>query len=878
MSPTLPTLGSAAVRAGVALSMLAGSLLAGCAGGAGGGKDGGGVIYVESEDEPREVVEVSYSLTLAVESPEVVAGEPVSFELVLVGSDGSTELVEGELTSDQEELYWNAEGQPLPSVAGEHELSARVWHDDAWLTDTGTVFVNPAGLAELDLRLDDLGFIAGDSVGFAVLGWDAFGNPLDGLSPELVVDSELISIGASSVSGTVPGAYLMTATVDTFTDAEVFAITPAGAAAVTLTLSDEDLELFETTSASVEVTDAYGNPTVDSWALTVTEASGLPDTHVISYNNITFWSEGVYTVRVDVDDTSLWDEVGPLVIDSTGPVLDIEDPDRGDWNDGLDGSLSGTVSDAHTGVTAVEVDGTAVTVESDGSFTAELSYESGVNIVETTAVDGDGNLSTDTRAVLAGDFLVDGDPVQDGFVIRLSQGNGGLDTIESLAENLVSDIDLTALIPNPVVDLKEESCIDLGWFGEYCFTWYAVRLTVGSPSFGDVEMDLDPRAGGTLLGTFTIEDIYLSWNANATVAEVGFSGSGDITADDIYVDMSFQPQVSSYVLDMNLQSVSAGTTSFYFDMDGWLYDALSFFGLDGVISSTIESYLVSTIEDLVESEVPPLLEDTLQTLELSFDLPLQGRTYAVDAAPSDVLVNTAALQLSLATWVEVDSWQKSITGLGSLYEDFQPYEPTTTVTGTKLSISLDFLNQLFYQVWGGGVLDMALSGDEMGLDVSELSFLLPGLTELNITTEALLPPVIVPDGTDALAELQLGDLLLTLYNGDATPGNEMIQVYVSAFIEMDVTVDSAGTTLTPELGDMELFFDVVYPASNSIGASDTEQLLELLVPLLIPSLTDVLGEIQVPEIEGFGLTGVSLELGGPSTRPGMLDLEGNLSE
>ena len=206
------------------------------------------------------------------------------------------------------------------------------------------------------------------------------------------------------------------------------------------------------------------------------------------------------------------------------------------------------------------------------------------------------------------------------------------------------------------------------------------------------------------------------------------------------------------------------------------------------------------------------------------------------------------------------------------------FESTSTVTGTKLSISLDFLNQLFYQVWGGGVLDMALSGDELGLDVSELSFLLPGLTELNITTEALLPPVIVPDGTDALAELQLGDLLLTLYNGDATPGNEMIQVYVSAFIEMDVSVDSAGTTLTPELGDMELFFDVVYPASNSIGAADTEQLLELLVPLLIPSLTDVLGEIQVPEIEGFGLTGVSLELGGPSTRPGMLDLEGNLSE
>lgn len=854
------------------------ALLTGCSG-AGNGKGGtSGVIYVEDTETVYEVEEVAYSLELAIESPRVTAGEPVSFALVIVGTDGSTETVDGELTSDREELYWNAEGQPLPSVAGEHQLSARVWHDEAWLEDTGTVTVDPAGLAALDLRLSDLGFKAGGSVDYTVTGWDAYGNEVGGLSPELSADSADVTIETASVTGTVPGAYTLTATAGGLVDAEVFAVTPAAAAAVTLVLSDEDLEVYETTSAAVRVTDAYGNPTVDPWTLTVTEASGLPDTHTLSYNNITFWSEGVYTVRVDVDGTSLFDEVGPLTIDSTGPVLDIEDPDRGDWNDGLDGTLSGTVTDAHTGVTGVEVDGVAVTVESDGSFTTALAYDAGVNVVETAAVDGDGNLSTDTRAVLAGDFLVDGDPVDSGFHIRLADGPGGLDTIESIAEDLVGDIDLTSLIPNPVVNLREESCVDLGWFGEYCFTWYAVRLTVSNPSFGDVDMDLDTRATGQVVGRFTIDDIALDWNASATVAEIGFSGSGDITADDIYVDMTFVPRVTGYVLDMNLTDVSAGTTNFYFDMDGWLYDALDFFGLDSTISNTIASYLETTIEDLVESEVPALLSDTLQTLELSFDLPLQGRTYAIDAAPSAVDVGQNFLALSLATWVEVDSWQKTDVGLGSLYGDFTPYEPISTATGTKLSVSADFFNQLFYQMWGGGVLDMEMSGDEMGLDVSELSFLLPGLTELNITTEALLPPVVVPDGTDAMLELQLGDLLLTLYNGDAVPGNEMIQVYVSAFIEMDVDANSAGTTLTPSLGDMELYFDVVYPEANTIGAADTESLLELLVPLLIPSLTDVLGEIEIPEIQGFNLSGVTIELGGTSPELGMLDLEGNLSQ
>lgn len=856
------------------------ALLVGCGGGNSDGKGGSGVIYVEEHTDP---VVVDYSLELVVESPSVTAGEPVSWGLVLVGTDGSTESVMGDLVSDREALYWNADGDPLPKVAGAHTLSATAWHDGNELRDSADLTVLPGPLAAIDLRLSDLGFAAGGAIDYTVAGQDEFGNPLTNFAPNLSADDAAISVAAAgdlsgNVSGTLPGAYLITATIDELVDAEVFAITPADAASVTLALSDEQLELYETTSAIVTVTDAYGNPTVDPWTLTVDEASGLPDTHVLSHNNITFWSEGVYTVRVDVDGTGLWDEVGPLTIDSTGPRIDIDDPTRGDWNDGLSGTLSGTVTDAHTGVTAVDVGGVGVTVESDGSFTSPLSYVSGINVVETTAVDGDGNVSTDTRAVLAGDFLVDGSAVDKGFNIRLAEGNGGLNTIEVIAEELIGDIDLTALIPSPVINLREETCIDLGWLGSYCFTWYAIRLNVTNPSFGDVSMNLDPRSTGTLLGTFVIEDIWMDWTANATVAEISFSGSGDISADDITVDMEFLPTVSGYVLDMGLQSVNASTHNFYFDMDSWLYDALAFFGLDSTISGTIASYLETTIEDMVESEVPALLEDTLQSLELSFDLPLQGRVYAIDALPSGVTINNSSLSLALATWVEVDAWQKADFGLGSLNDDFQPFASSTTTTGTKLSVSTDFLNQLFYQIWGGGVLDMELSGADMGLDVSELSFLLPGLTDLNITTVALLPPVAVPDGTDAMLELQLGDLLLTLYDGDALPGNEMIQVYVSAFIEMDIDADSAGTTLTPTLGEMELYFDVVYPEANTLGASDTEKLLELLVPLLIPTLTDVLGEIVIPDIQGFTLSGVTVDLGGAPAKKGMVVLSGNLAQ
>ncbi|HCH64845.1 MAG TPA: hypothetical protein DFR83_18715, partial [Deltaproteobacteria bacterium] len=217
---------------------------------------------------------------------------------------------------------------------------------------------------------------------------------------------------------------------------------------------------------------------------------------------------------------------------------------------------------------------------------------------------------------------------------------------------------------------------------------------------------------------------------------------------------------------------------------------------------------------------------------------------------------------------------KADAGLGSLYRDYTVNRWPSTA-GTHLGMNLDFLNQFLLATWGAGLLDMEMDADALGLDVSDLDFLLPGLTELNITTEALLPPVVVPDGVDAMLDLQVGDLLLTLYNGEALAGNEMIQVYVSAFIEMDLDANADGTSLNPMLGDMELYFDVVIPEANTVGAADTEALLELLVPLLLPTLTDALTEIPIPDIQGFGLTGVTVESIG--TFDGVVSIGGDLT-
>jgi hypothetical protein len=825
---------------------------AGCGSAGNSGKDGNiGVILVEEEAPAPE-------LELTVDATAVMAGEAVGWSLSLVYEDGSTEPVSGTIESDLEALHFGPEAVMLPRVAGTHLLTATAPVDGVPESRTAELVVTVAPTAAVDLVVSDQAFVAGGSIDWAIEARDQYGNIIEtaGALPNLG-DAPLRLVG-STITGTLPGAYSVDAELDGVFDTEVLVVVPGEAAEVSLSLSDTALEVFETTSATVTIADEYGNTVAAPWSLSVTGTDVTTDDYAISWNNVTFYSEGAFTVRVDVDGTALFDEVGPLLIDSTGPEIIIDSPERGDWNDGLEGSLSGTVTDAYSGVGALTANGAVVSVESDGSFDEALDFEFGTNVVETVAVDGDGNVSTDTRAVLAGDFLTWEAPVENGFMVRLADGEGGLGTLEVLGEELVSDIDLTALIPNPVFSEEDRDCIST-WFGTYCFTWYALTLRVDQPSFGAVDLELDTRATGALVATMTVNDIYLRWVADATVTEIDFSGNGDITADKITVDLTFFPSVDSDGnIDLGLSSVDASTSNFYFDWDSWLYDALEFFGLDASISSLLEGFVEDALEDTVESAVPPLLDDALSDLEIVFDLELQGVTYAIDAIPSDIDIDARMLLLELATTVGTDTWVKPDAGLGSLEGGYDVLLWPTTA-GTHLGMNLDFMNQFFLATWGGGLLDMEMDAAELGLDVSDLDFLLPGLTDLTITTEALLPPVVVPDGVDAMLELQVGDLLLTLYNGDATVGNEMIQVYVTAFVEMDLDAASDGTSLNPELGDMDLHFDVVIPEANTVGAADTEALLELLVPLLLPTLTDALTEVPIPDIQGFGISGVSVE-------------------
>ena len=153
----------------------------------------------------------------------------------------------------------------------------------------------------------------------------------------------------------------------------------------------------------------------------------------------------------------------------------------------------------------------------------------------------------------------------------------------------------------------------------------------------------------------------------------------------------------------------------------------------------------------------------------------------------------------------------------------------------------------------------------LGISSSDLELLFPDASDLRVTVEPLLPPVAVPDGSDL--ELQVGDLYIALHNGSYASGDIRMELYANIFAPLEILASSSA--ISANVGDPESYFDVVYPTSGSDAA---ESLLDELIPLLLPTLTDAIGEIELPTFQGFTVSGINTTLTG-----GQLKLTGTLS-
>ena len=799
-------------------------------------------------DTAQSSLEQNYAFSVTLNATSTTAGELVPFTWTVVDADGETVDLEDTSTtlsvsdSLESDLYTSSTAIQ-PTLVGTHNLTFTLQFNGQSLTDEVEITTTAGVLDRLDLRVVDGIIQAGSSTTFEISGEDRYGNTIDTSTASVGTDLQL---NGSELSETLAGHYTVTASFEGLTDVEVVEVMPGPASSISLTAPTTDIERYETLPCTVEVNDSYGNTAMEPWSLWVDG----PGQTTVTLSNVTFWEEGSYMIYAAVDGTPLTAELGPIQIDSSGPIIDIFYPDRGHSTTTGTEDLSGHVEDSYGALADVAVNQQSITPDGNGDFSAALNYNWGLNLIETSASDIDGNTATDLRTVLHGTFLSQNTPVPDGLVVRLGDNADGLGPIESYGEGLISSTDLGSLLPGNPVYSNQSGCTN-NWLFSGCL--YRVNLNISNPSIGNTSLDIDPKANGTVDVTFALYNAQLQWNADGELAYVDTSASGTIVAYSIVVNANLTPSVSNGVISMNMNSVSSSIGGFNFNMNGFLGDVLGFFGVNGLIEDQIKDALKDAIQDAVEDEIPALLEDSLQALEVNENFDIMGNTYTLLAEPSSIVADEDGLSIGMSSQFYADNWVMDDPGLGSLFGDYAV--PTWDVTtGTGISLSVDALNQLFYEVWGGGGLSMELTTTELGIGSDDLTLLFPGATDLRFTTAPLLAPVIV-DQNGSL-ELQLGDLGLTFHNGDLSNGDVRLDVYMTLTAPLVMSTD--GLTLSATVGTAALSTDVVYPEGSS--ATDTEALLSELAPLLLPILTDALGEIAIPNIQGFNIQNLTLNV------------------
>ena len=121
-----------------------------------------------------------------------------------------------------------------------------------------------------------------------------------------------------------------------------------------------------------------------------------------SYTPATALSDGNHTYSVygsDFDGNEATVKSATFKVDTIAPSLNVTAPTDGFITNSSKVTVKGTTNDVTSSPVTLKINGTAVTVGSDGSFTHEVNLTEGANTITIVATDGAGKSTTVTKTV-----------------------------------------------------------------------------------------------------------------------------------------------------------------------------------------------------------------------------------------------------------------------------------------------------------------------------------------------------------------------------------------------------------------------------------------------------------------------------------------------
>jgi hypothetical protein len=508
------------------------------------------------------------------------------------------------------------------------------------------------------------------------------------------------------------------------------------------------------------------------------------------------------------------------------PTLEVLTPARGTFADADTVTVTGRVTDDQPGV-KVTVAGMPVTTAADGTFTANVPVSSGIELIETHAIDSAGNDVRDVRAVLAG-ALGPTDGTKSGQ-IGARAGVTALKAIGGAVGTAVKGIDLkaVAMSANPIYN--DDGCL-------------GAVVNITDLTRGTIGVALTPKTG-VLSTDVTIDNLVVKGTAKWRVACLGATATITMRATRAKIHGDLGARISTGKLVTSLPSSAVTFEGFSFDVGGVPSE------LEGLVKGKVSDFIAGKLNEQIRAKVPPIANTQLAGLvakPLTADI--LGKPTTITVTPSTVAITPSELFLSLTTKVKVTG------GEGGTYLATPVALSAANMTagqGLGVAIDDDIVNQLLAGMWAADAL-------EPNIDVTTIPAL-PALLDDNakmMSISMALPPTVTTDTAEL--KLSIGDMIITLKDA---AGAEVQKMALSVTTDLSAEPSQAGKIILT-IGAPTVYATVIAQSeTRPLTNEQVEGIVTGVWGLLGVQVDDALGNIPMPTIAGVSLGAPTVEAG-----------------
>lgn len=517
----------------------------------------------------------------------------------------------------------------------------------------------------------------------------------------------------------------------------------------------------------------------------------------------------------------------------TSQKLVIESPARGAMIASRDAAtvvVSGRVLE-HDPSEELSINGQAVDIASDGTFTHELTPRSGPNIIAATLSGAPGARAQ--RSFLYGEFASLDQRVASAAALRINREGFAdedteIDDISAIVSAAVAERDVIKLLPTSY-------SFDAPVVGK-------VNATLTERSSGAARVVLTPRAGG-VHAVVRVPNVRVRHKLSFSCAITTCTTTGTATADSVTVALDLDVSLADGTIDAATRDGTIDLVNFKNDQDGTVASA----------AQAVVEYFVSDLEERIERVLQPGIAAATGA---DFTVAVDGLSVpaAIDLRP--------ALDVNLELTQELDTLDfadsGALFGLGlRASAAFDAGDPGAGAPGWLVqggavgdyrvappfgvSTAMDLVNQLLFAVWGQGAFGVTLPLGQLG----------------DAAVSLAAPPVFLPEPDGESMLVVAGDIVL-----DTTYQGEPVQLVIAVVTHARLVADAADSRARIELTDEPVLYAEMTEGPGAITGFVLTTLVEELGPQLV---ADLLGAVQVP-LPSLPLDAVADSLAGTQLR------------